>query len=252
LLMGIDAPDQLERWSRRAAAEGKTQIAREHRQLWDGVMNILDQLTEMTGDESMKVPLFAGMVETGLESLKLAAVPPALDQVLVGNIDRTRSGRVRGCYVLGANDGVMPQRIQEDGVLTEQERETLGSGGLQMAPGVRRRLLDERFLIYNALTSASRYLWISWPVADEEGKSLHPSEIMRHMKQLFPGIQEKGIAAEPAAGMEEEEQLSFISHPERTLSYVINQLRAWRQGTDIAPAWWEAFNWFAVRPRWQD
>ncbi|GGD71569.1 helicase-exonuclease AddAB subunit AddB [Paenibacillus nasutitermitis] len=251
LLMGINTPDQLERWSRKAAAEGQTQTAREHRMLWDGVMNVLDQLTEMTGGEAMKVPLFAGMVETGLESLKLAAVPPALDQVLIGSIDRTRSGRVCGCYVLGANDGVLPQRIQEDGVLTEQERETLGNGGLHMAPGVRRRLLDERFLIYNALTTASRHLWISWPVADEEGKGLHPSEIMRQIKLLFPGLLENSIAGEPDPGMNEGEQLSFVSHPERTLSYVINQLRIWRQGTDIAPAWWEAFNWFAVRPQWQ-
>jgi ATP-dependent helicase/nuclease subunit B len=51
--------------------------------------------------------------------------------------------------------------------------------------------------------------------------------------------------------MAEDEQQSFIAHPERTLSYVINQLRAWRQGTGIAPMWWEAFNWYAVRPDWQ-
>ncbi|QYR20149.1 helicase-exonuclease AddAB subunit AddB [Paenibacillus sp. sptzw28] len=252
LLINIDAPDRLERWSRQAAASGQTQRAREHRQLWDGVMNVLDQLAEMTGGETLPVQLFAGMIETGLESLKLAAVPPSLDQVLIGSIDRTRSGRVRVCYVLGANDGVMPQRIQEDGVLTEQERETLENGGLKMAPGVRRRLLDERFLIYNALTTPSRHLWISWPMADEEGKSLHPSEVIRQMKQMFPGISEHMLMGEPLPGMTEDDQQSFIVHPERTLSYVINQLRAWRQGTDIAPMWWEAFNWYAVRPNWQD
>ena len=65
LLMAVDAPDRLERWSRRDAAAGMTQRAREHRQLWDGIMELLDQLTEMTGGETMPVPLFAGMVETG-------------------------------------------------------------------------------------------------------------------------------------------------------------------------------------------
>ncbi|WP_274651926.1 helicase-exonuclease AddAB subunit AddB [Paenibacillus humicola] len=251
LLMAVDAPDRLERWSRRDAAAGRTQRGREHRQLWDGVMDVLDQLTEMTGGERMPVQLFAGMVETGLESLKLAAVPPSLDQVLVGSMDRTRSGRIRVCYVLGANDGVMPQRVQEDGVLTEQERETLGAGGLVMAPGVRRRLLDERFLIYNALTVPGDHLWISWPTADEEGKSLLPSEVIRHVKQLFPGIPVRTPTGEPAPSMPEEEQLAFAVRPGRALSHVIGQLRHWRQGGGVSDVWWEAYNWFAVRPDWQ-
>lgn len=101
-------------------------------------------------------------------------------------MDRTRSGDVKICYVLGANDGVIPMRIQEDGVLTEQERERLADEGLVMAPGVRRRLLDERFLIYNALTTPSAHLWISWAQADEEGKSLLPSEVIRQVKQPVP------------------------------------------------------------------
>ncbi|MFC5651758.1 helicase-exonuclease AddAB subunit AddB [Paenibacillus solisilvae] len=252
LLMTIDAPDRLERWSRRAIASGSPLRAREHKQLWDGVMDLLDQLTEMTGDEPMTLELFAGMVETGLESLKLASVPPSLDQVLIGSMDRTRSGHIRVCYVLGANDGVMPQRMQEDGVLTEQERETLENGGLAMAPGVRRRLLDERFLIYNALSTPSGHLWISWPMADEEGKSLHPSEVIRQMKQLFPGIPERTIAIEPLPQMSEDDQQAFMAHPDRTLSYLITQLRGWRQGAGMTPIWWEAFNWYAVRPQWQD
>lgn len=252
LLMSIEAPDRLERWSRAALAAGETQKAREHRQLWDGIMNLLDQLVEMTGEQPLSLALVAGMIETGLESLKLAAVPPSIDEVLIGSIDRTRPGYVSVCYLLGANDGVMPQRFQEDGVLTEQERETLGSGGLVMAPGVRRRLLDERFLIYNALTVASHSLWISWVMSDEEGKSLHASEVIRHVKGMLPGIAERMVAVEPAPAMTETEQLAFIAHPERTLSYLINQLRAWRHGEEIAPLWWEAYNWFAVRPQWQD
>ncbi|MFD0715075.1 helicase-exonuclease AddAB subunit AddB [Paenibacillus sp. GCM10027626] len=251
LLMQINAPDRLEQWSREAEGRGETQKAREHRQVWDGILDLLDQITEMTGKEQLPLELFAGMVETGLESLQLAAVPPSLDQVLIGSMDRTRSGQVKVCYLLGATDGVMPQRIQEDGILTEHEREVLDDGGLVMAPGVRRRLLDERFLIYNALTTPSGHLWISWPLADEEGKSLLPSEVIRRMKQMFPGLAERQIALEPAAGTAADEQLGFIAHPERTLSYLIVQLRNWRHNQPVLPLWWEAYNWFAVRPQWQ-
>ncbi|QAY66310.1 helicase-exonuclease AddAB subunit AddB [Paenibacillus protaetiae] len=251
LLDHADAADRLERWSRLHQAEGDMRRARAHRQLWDGVMQLLDQLVEMAGEESVSPELFAGMLETGLESLKLAAVPPAVDQVLVGSMDRTRPGRIQVSYVLGANDGVMPMRVKEDGILTEEERERLAEAGIAMAPGVRRRLLDERFLIYNALTTPESHLWISWTQADEEGKAMLPSEVVRHVKQLFPGIPVRSLAGEPAPDMPEEEQYAYIGNPQQTLGYLIAQLRAWRQGADIAPFWWDLYNWFAIRPAWQ-
>lgn len=251
LLDHSDAADRLERWGIQDIQAGKTQRARSHRQLWDSVMQLLDQLVELAGQEAVSPELFAGMVEAGLDSLKLAAVPPALDQVLIGSMDRTRSGHVKVCYVLGANDGIMPMRVKEDGILTEAERERLAEDGIAMAPGVRRRLLDERFMIYNALTTPSRHLWLSWAQADEEGKSLLPSEIVRHVRQLFPGIPVQSIAAEPSPNLPLAEQRKFVSQPQRTLSYLIGAIRKWQQGADIAPFWWDLYNWYAIRPEWQ-
>ncbi|OMF34181.1 helicase-exonuclease AddAB subunit AddB [Paenibacillus sp. FSL H8-0548] len=251
LLEHSDAADRLERWGILEAQAGKTQRARSHRQLWDSVMQLLDQLVELAGAETVTPELFAGMIEAGLDSLKLAAVPPALDQVLIGSMDRTRSGQVQVSYVLGANDGVMPMRVKEDGILTEQERERLAEDGLAMAPGVRRRLLDERFMIYNALTAPSRHLWLSWAQADEEGRSLLPSEIIRQIRQLFPGIPIQSIAAEPSPSLSILEQSMFVSQPQRTLSYLIAAIRKWQNGAAIAPFWWDMYNWFAIRPEWQ-
>jgi len=251
LLDESEAADKLERWSIQDNEAGKTQRARSHKQLWDSVMQLLDQLVELAGKQTVTPELFAGMIEAGLDSLKLAAVPPALDQVLIGSMDRTRSGHIHVCYVLGANDGIMPMRVKEDGILTESERERLADDGIVMAPGVRRRLLDERFMIYNALTTPSKHLWLSWAQADEEGKSLLPSEIVRHVRQLFPGIAVQSIAAEPSPSLPLSEQRKFVSQPQRTMSYLIGAIRKWQQGAVIAPFWWDLYNWYAVRPEWQ-
>ncbi|MCU6707664.1 helicase-exonuclease AddAB subunit AddB [Paenibacillus sp. J5C_2022] len=251
LLDHSDAADRLERWSRQDMERGDAQSARSHRQLWDGVMALLDQLVELAGEERVAPELFAGMIEAGLDSLKLASVPPALDQVLVGSMDRTRSAGVQVCYLLGANDGTLPMRVKEDGILTEPEREQLAETGLQMAPGARRRLLDERFMIYNALTTPSKHLWLSWAGADEEGKGLLPSEIVRQMKAMFPGIPIHTEVLAPEADMPPEEQTAFLQHPERSISHLIVKLREWHQGGDIAPLWWGLYNWYAVRPQWQ-
>ncbi|OPA78399.1 helicase-exonuclease AddAB subunit AddB [Paenibacillus selenitireducens] len=251
LLVRIQAADRLDRMSHRETVAGQPVRAKEHRQLWGNVIDLLDQIVEMMGDEELSVELFTGVVETGLESIKLALVPAALDQVLIGSMDRTRSGHIRYCFMMGVNDGVIPARAIEDGVLTEQERERLAEIGLQLAPGIRRKLLDERFIIYNALTTPSEHLWVSYPLADEEGKTMLPSELMRHLRTIFPGIQERLLSGEPHPLQTPEEQLSYIAHPERTLSYLIVQLRQWRRGLDIADFWWQVFDWFANQPAWQ-
>ena len=251
LLVRVEAADRLDRMSHEQVIAGQPQRAKEHRQLWGNVIDLLDQIVEMMGDEELNIELFAGVVETGLESMKLALVPAALDQVLIGSMDRTRSGQIKYCFMLGVNDGVIPARAIEDGVLTEQERERLEEIGLRLAPGIRRKLLDERFIIYQALTTPSEHLWVSYPLADEEGRTLLPSELMRHLRTIFPGIQERLLTGEPHPLQPTEEQLRYIAHPERTLSYLIVQLRQWRRGLDIADFWWQVFDWFANQEAWQ-
>ncbi|MFD2612734.1 helicase-exonuclease AddAB subunit AddB [Paenibacillus gansuensis] len=252
LLTRLGAAERLERWSDDAVAAGRPAKAREHRQLWGAVLDVLDQIVETMGEDKLTVEQFAGIVETGLESIRLSLVPPTLDQVLIGSMDRTRSGRVRHIFILGVNDGVVPARMSEDGVISEEEREKLADTGIVLAPGARRRMLDERFIIYTAMTAACDRLWVSYPLADEEGRTLLPSELIRRLKHLFPGLKERLLMGDPGGETETARQLDYISHPERALSYLIAQLREWKKGTAIEPVWWDVYNWFASRPEWKD
>jgi ATP-dependent helicase/nuclease subunit B len=206
------------------------------------------------GDEPINLDSFAGMIESGLESLRMGLVPPALDQVLIGSMDRTRSPQIRYAFVLGANDGVMPQAMDEDGVLAESEREWLTDAGLELAPGSRRKLLDERFILYTALTVPSRKLWLSYPMADQEGKTMLPSEIVKQILGWFPGLKLQSLALEPehtdAGGPRREPHEAFLAHPDRAMSHLVVQLREWRKGLPILDLWWETYNWFTARTEW--
>ncbi|MDB5052256.1 MAG: ATP-dependent helicase [Bacilli bacterium] len=252
LLSEIGVPERLQQWSDDALAAGNPQKAREHKQVWDHVMDMLDQMVEMMGAEPVTLELFVRLLDAGLESIRLGLVPPSLDQVLIGSIDRTRSAQVKHAFVLGVNDGVMPQRMNEDSIISENERELLLATGLHLADGSRRKLLDEQFLIYTVLCAPSEHLWISYPLADEEGKSLLPSEIIKQVKSLFPRMQEQLLLAEPDGSQVEVVQLDYISHPDRVLSYLTTQLKQALQGGQIAPLWWHVYNWFAEQPLWRD
>ncbi|MDO9536305.1 MAG: exodeoxyribonuclease V subunit gamma [Bacillota bacterium] len=197
LMEDVNAWERLEYWSKKAMDLGNPEKAREHLQVYKGIIELMDQVVEIMGEEKISSALFARIVESGLEALRLSLVPPSLDQVLIGNMERSRSGHVKLVYLLGVNDGVLPSRPREDGILSEEEREAMSGWGLELAPGSRRRLFDEQYLIYMALTRASEGLRISYPLADEEGRSLVPSLLLAHLKEIFPSLREDFVSAEP-------------------------------------------------------
>ncbi|ETT33742.1 ATP-dependent nuclease subunit b [Paenibacillus sp. FSL R5-192] len=246
LLEDAEIAWKLENMSAEAKAQGDPERSREHRQMWGAVLDLLDQMVDMMGNERLDITLFSGMIETGLTELKLGLVPPALDQVLMGSMDRTRLQDIKYVFILGAVDGELPAVPQDDGVLTELERALLTERGVALGPGATRQMLDERFLIYTALTAASSQLWLSYPVADDEGKTLLPSEIVRHVRKMF-GLQEQPLLAQPPVANSEEAHWSYVTHPGQSLSTLIGQLRKWRRGEDIPEMWWAVYNWHVSR-----
>ncbi|WP_274363249.1 helicase-exonuclease AddAB subunit AddB [Paenibacillus thermotolerans] len=252
LLEETGAADKLQAWREEAERNGLPEQAREHDQIWDRLVDTLDQLVELVGDEPADLELFIGMIGAGLESIRMGLVPPALDGVLVGNVDRTRTFGVKRLFLLGVNDGVMPMRPKESSVVTEAERETLLDQGLRIAPDARRRLLDERFLFYCAIALPSDGLWASYSLSDPEGKSLLPSEYIKLLKKLSPYIAFRFAAGEPPSGLSDEEAALLLTGPRRAVSDLLPQLRRWRRGESISGVWWAVYNWLTEHRVWQE
>lgn len=253
LLEMLQVPAKLNAWTERALAEGHPEKAREHGVLWNRLIGLFDQIVEMLGSEQMSPEQFAGVMDTGLESMKLSLVPPSLDQVLVGTLDRTRFGEVRHAFVIGVNDGVIPAKVVEGGILSEAEREQAAGLGMQLAPDNRRKLLDEQFIAYAAFTLPSESLYISYSLADEEGKSLVPSEFVNRISRMFPGLATPvELAMVDPSTIEDEMSLAeYLVHPERSLSYLIVQLRSWMRGAELSPIWREAIQWYLKDTVWR-
>lgn len=251
LLERVQAQQRLEKWSQKAMDRGEPEIARQHQQIWNRIMDVMDQFVEIFGNESLSLEWFDQLFSTGVENVKMGLVPPAIDQVTLGSLERSRPGSVRYAFIVGANDGVLPAKMTEDGLLSEGEREMLGELGMELAPTSRRKLLDEQFLIYSAITVASDRLYISYPLSDEEGKALLPSELVRRIQSMFPSVDIQLRSQDPDAQMGQQEQLRFLYHPHMALSHLIVQLRRWMKGEQIDDIWWDAYNWFTESDTWR-
>lgn len=237
----IHVPEQLEQWSVQAREAGEPEKAREHGQAWQAIIDMLDQLVEIMGNESMDLDKFFQIIDSGLEGLHFSLVPPSLDQVLIGTMDRSRPTELRCAFILGINDGIIPARPKEDGLLAESEREFFSSMGLELAPGSRRQLLEEEFLLYSTMTSPREKLYLSYPLADEEGKALLPSILIKQIRTMFPSLEEQWQTMEPS-DVEEGKQIEYVSMPDATLTYLATSLQHWRKGYSISSIWWDVYN----------
>jgi len=243
LLAQLKVSEQLERWAVQANEEGRLEEAREHEQVWEDLVKLLDEVVEALGEEELALNQYSVILDAGLNALRLGLIPPGLDQVVVGSLDRSRSPQVRAAFLPGINDGVLPARLSEQGLFTEMEREQLQSSGLPLAPGVRRRVFDEQFIVYQALTRAAEQLVISYPMADGEGRALRPSPVVHRVREIFPDLVEGLWLQEPGAGVCDQD---FVAQTGRCLTYLAGRLREAGAGRAIDPLWWDVYNWFIL------
>jgi ATP-dependent helicase/nuclease subunit B len=164
----LDIPSKSEYLKIEAEKKGNLVKMREHEQVWNACIDLLDQYVEVLGDENVSLKSFSTILEAGFESLYFSLIPPALDQVIIGDLEKSRLTDIKAAFVVGVNEGILPAKIADEGILSDEEREMLIAADLTVAPSSRTRLLDENFIAYKALTTSSEALYVSYPLANDE------------------------------------------------------------------------------------
>lgn len=183
----------LARWMTEAEQAGELEQRGEHEQVWTELVKLFEHLVDLLGDEPVSLGEFLDVLDSGLESFDLALAPPTVDQVLVGQIDRTRTPEVQLVIVLGLNEGQFPCVQREDCVLSDSERRLLQQREIHLDPDSERRLLDERLLAYVAFTRGSRRLMVTRHLADDKGRPCNPSPFWNELLQLAPQLPVKHV-----------------------------------------------------------
>ncbi|MGX8703199.1 MAG: PD-(D/E)XK nuclease family protein, partial [bacterium] len=194
--------------ARRADAHeknGRPDLAREYRQVYGRVLDFLERLVRVLGEEAVSMRDFRALLEAGLAEEKIAIIPPGNDQVLVGDMERSRLGNVKVLFFLGVNEGLVPKPESGGGLLSEHDRELLSGAGIKLKPTARENISISRFYMYLALTKPSRFLHLSYAESDSSGGSLRPSYLVTTLRGIFPDL---AVERPPEAAAERIEHLS--------------------------------------------
>lgn len=157
----VRVPEILERWQAEAGTLPPVYRAIHHT-AWEQTVAWCDALDLAFGNTVLPVSEWCGIAEAGLCRLTLGIIPPALDQVLLGAIDRMRQPEVKLAIVLGLNEGVFPAAPASPALLNLVERQALAAEGLPLGWTPLEMAAREQYYAYIACTRPSRKLCLAW------------------------------------------------------------------------------------------
>lgn len=237
LLRDCEISRQLQERAAQLEADGEMGQAREYSQVYGILIRLLDEMAELLGEETMELQEFTEILEAGLSEAKVGVIPPGIDQVQVGDIRRTRLAHVKILFFLGLNDGWVPARGNDGGIVSDMERELLKENGMELAPTARENSYIQRFYLYQNLTKPSQQLYLSWCLGSSDGVVMRPSYLVSNIRRLFPKIM---VCEEKEPGSE----LWQTTTRKNGMQYFLHGLQEARMG-NVMPKWKELYRSYA-------
>ncbi|WP_346909360.1 helicase-exonuclease AddAB subunit AddB [Faecalicatena orotica] len=214
--------------------QGELALAKEYAQVYRIVIELFDKFVELLGDEQISLKEYCELLDAGLEEAKVGVIPPSLDQVVIGDVERTRLKDVKALFFVGANDTLLPGNLGQGGLLSERDREHFTEKKIALSPGSKEKTYIQKFYLYMNLTKPTEYLSLSFSKVSAEGKSLRPAYLIQDIRRLYPELK---IVDEEKMGLTDQELTQKTA-----MEYLIDGLRSRAFG--LSGEWKELYSWY--------
>ena len=148
--------------------EDKVDLASEYKTSYQIILNILDEIVLVFEEDKFSIEQYQKVLKVGLKNSGLGKIPGTADQVILGDVDRSRSHKVDIVFIIGINDGVFPSINKDEGFLDDADREILKNDGIELAKGTVEQLYEDKFNIYKAFTTAEKQIYLSYSSSDKD------------------------------------------------------------------------------------
>ena len=222
--------------------KGLIDLSHEYESSINIVINLLDEIVLVFKDDKITIDKFAQILRVGLKNSNLTKIPGTQDQVIMGDVDRSRSHKVKATFIIGLNDGIFPSINKDEGFLNDDDREILKSHGIELAKGTIDKLYEDNFNIYKTFTTAEQKLYLSYPSSDMQGKALRPSILVNRIKKIYPKLSEESDVIESK---------SEILNTKTTYEELINNISKLREN-EIEKIWYYVYNYYKKDENWNN
>ena len=194
LMEKLKVGQKLQQWQKEAFDTGDLDSQQIHGQIYNDFFDMLDELVAAVEGMPITIRDYTELLFSAIEQMSLRLVPPSIDQVLVGTIERSRQPQIKAAFILGMNDGKFPKYSSSSAIITDKQRDILAAMDFELAPSANIKLLHERYLAYIAFTRANEYLWVSYPLNGEKDEILNVSPFIKHLQKAVGTTKIKPLA----------------------------------------------------------
>lgn len=223
---------------------GDKAMEKEYNQIYGIVMDLLDKMVEILGDETVSRQEFRQLLETGLSQAKVALIPPSIDQVMVGDMERSRLKDIKALFFVGVNEGNIPKSTQTGGILSELDRDFIKEQGVELAPGPKELMNMQRFYLYLNMTKPREHLILSFSDTNAKGEGISPAYLIGSIRGLYPKL-------------EVEREYCYPENPETGIDVFLEKLaRETEKDHEILnqtdAMFGELYSWYLRDPKYRD
>lgn len=220
---------------------GELARAKEYAQIYRILVELFEKFVELLGDEQVSLHEYCKLLDAGLYEARVGVIPPGIDQVVAGDVLRTRLKDIKALLFLGADDAHLPGSLLRTGLLSERDREKFAKEKLSLAPGGKEQAYVQKLYLYLNLTKPSESLDIYYSKVSSDGKSKGPSYLIQEILRLYPLLK---VQDEEARGMLQREWTEELG--------IQGIIKGLRNPSGMDAAWQELYAWYVRSPVWKE
>ena len=199
------------------------------------VVEVLDEISDLFENIKMSFDTYIKLLKTGLSHKEIGQIPQTVDKVTVGDVNRSKTHKIRAIFVIGVNDGIFPSVQSSEGFFNDKDREGLKKQGIELAKGTLEKMYEENFNIYKAFSTAEEKIYISYPAANIDDKPLRKSTMISKLKRIYSKLEEKVYEPNNAE----------IYNKEVTFANLLSSVNEQKD-----KEWYELYKWYKNDEKW--
>lgn len=241
-IVHVNIQEKLNEKQKEFAEKGKQDLAKEYEQIFGIVIRLFEKMVEILGQEVVSMEEYRQVLEAGLQESTVGIIPPTADQVLVGDMERTRLQDIKVLFFAGVNDTCIPKRKNNSGLLSEVDRDYLETREVELAPNARASMYTQKFYLYLNLTHPTEKLYLSFAKTDRKGSAQGPAYLIPMISRMFPLMQICEV---------EELRVEELEQEIQGIPLLLSGFQKIKEG-EVSDEWKELLRWYLSSPQWKE
>ena len=198
-------------------------------QSYKKIMELLDQFEDanligsckMGREDNISQEVLYKIIESTILSVTITTIPMYIDCVYIGDLQKSRYESKKYVFIFGANEGLFPQEVQDNSLLSMQDlNEWEDKGEISIYPSIKDANKEAKLNALMALLKAEKGVAISYPVQDMEGELLQPAKALEGLC-LIAGQKEAIAIDAPSDDWTIEKYMQFVGAAKNALESLI-------------------------------